>query len=69
MFVLLIDDEKPEELRRELLHRLLCFLRRKVMAEERVLVAGGVISGYEFQVALHCLRFFSFLGVWAELYR
>jgi len=69
MFIFLLDDEEPEELRRELLHCLVCFLRRKVMTEERVLVAGGVISGYEFQVALNCLRFFSFLGVWAELYR
>ena len=62
MFGLLVDDEEPEELRRELSHRLVCFLHRKVMAEERVLVAGGIISGYEFQVALHDLCFFSFLG-------
>jgi hypothetical protein len=60
MFLVLVDDEESEESCRESLHGLAHLLRLEVVPEHGVLVAACVISGYEFQVLLHCCAFSPF---------
>jgi hypothetical protein len=55
----LIDEEQLEKLGRELLQCEVCVSRREIVAQDGILIASCVVVGYEFQGALHELRFTS----------
>jgi hypothetical protein len=55
----LVDEEQPEKLGRELLHCEVCVSRREVVAQDGIFIASCVVESYEFQGVLHELRFTS----------
>jgi hypothetical protein len=55
----LVDEEQPKKLGRELLHGEVCVSGRKIVAQDGILIASCVVVGHEFQGALHDRRFTS----------
>ena len=49
----LIGEEQPEKLGRELLQCEVCVSQREIVAQDGILIASCVVVGYEFQGALH----------------
>lgn len=58
----LVDEEQPEKLGRELLHCEVCISGREIVAQDGILIASGVVKRYEFQGALHEVGFTSLVA-------